>query len=73
MPLEEIERQAVTEALRMANWVQKDAADLLGDQSAGDELQDQDSEHRDPAFATGAAGRGRRLNRVHFARGCEDR
>jgi Nif-specific regulatory protein len=28
--LEEIERQAVVEALRMSNWVQKDAADLLG-------------------------------------------
>jgi DNA-binding NtrC family response regulator len=30
IPLEEIERQAVTEALRMSNWVQKDAAELLG-------------------------------------------
>jgi two-component system response regulator AtoC len=30
IPLEEIERQAVTEALRMSNWIQKDAADLLG-------------------------------------------
>jgi DNA-binding NtrC family response regulator len=29
IPLEEIERQALTEALKMANWVQKDAADLL--------------------------------------------
>jgi two-component system response regulator AtoC len=28
--LEEIERQAVVEALRMSNWVQKDAAELLG-------------------------------------------
>jgi len=27
--LEEIERQALVEALRMANWVQKDAAELL--------------------------------------------
>ncbi len=27
--LEQIERQALTEALRMANWVQKDAAELL--------------------------------------------
>jgi Nif-specific regulatory protein len=27
--LEEVERQAVIEALRMSNWVQKDAADLL--------------------------------------------
>ena len=27
--LEQIERQAITEALRMANWVQKDAAELL--------------------------------------------
>ena len=27
--LEEIERQAVIEALRMSNWVQKDAAELL--------------------------------------------
>jgi Nif-specific regulatory protein len=30
MPLEEIERQAVLEALKMSNWVQKDAAELLG-------------------------------------------
>ena len=29
VPLEQIERQALTEALRMANWVQKDAAELL--------------------------------------------
>ncbi len=29
VPLEELERQAVTEALRMSNWVQKDAAELL--------------------------------------------
>lgn len=29
IPLEEIERQAVTEALKMSNWVQKDAAELL--------------------------------------------
>jgi Nif-specific regulatory protein len=29
MPLEEIERQALIEALRMSNWVQKDAAELL--------------------------------------------
>src|SRR6187200_3753853 len=29
IPLEEIERQAVVEALKMANWVQKDAAELL--------------------------------------------
>jgi DNA-binding NtrC family response regulator len=27
--LEEIERQAVTEALKMSNWIQKDAAILL--------------------------------------------
>ena len=27
---EEIERQAVLEALKMSNWVQKDAAELLG-------------------------------------------
>ena len=30
IPLEQIERQALTEALRMANWVQKDAAKFLG-------------------------------------------
>src|SRR6187455_1212516 len=30
IPLEEIERQAVVEALKMSNWVQKDAAGLLG-------------------------------------------
>jgi Nif-specific regulatory protein len=29
VPLEQIERQALVEALRMANWVQKDAAELL--------------------------------------------
>ena len=29
IPLEEIERQALIEALRMSNWVQKDAAELL--------------------------------------------
>jgi transcriptional regulator with GAF, ATPase, and Fis domain len=29
IPLEEIERQAIVEALRMSNWVQKDAAALL--------------------------------------------
>jgi DNA-binding NtrC family response regulator len=29
IPLEEIERQALIEALKMANWVQKDAAELL--------------------------------------------
>ena len=29
VPLEEIERQAVIEALKMSNWVQKDAAELL--------------------------------------------
>ena len=30
IPLEEIERQAVLEALKMSNWIQKDAAELLG-------------------------------------------
>jgi DNA-binding NtrC family response regulator len=29
IPLEEIERHALTEALKMSNWVQKDAAELL--------------------------------------------
>ena len=29
IPLEEIERQAIVEALKMSNWVQKDAAELL--------------------------------------------
>jgi transcriptional regulator with GAF, ATPase, and Fis domain len=29
IPLEQIERQALVEALRMCNWVQKDAAELL--------------------------------------------
>ena len=29
IPLEDVERQALTEALKKANWVQKDAADLL--------------------------------------------
>jgi len=29
IPLEEIERQALVEALRMCNWIQKDAAELL--------------------------------------------
>jgi DNA-binding NtrC family response regulator len=30
VPLEEIERSALVEALKMSNWVQKDAAELLG-------------------------------------------
>jgi DNA-binding NtrC family response regulator len=30
IPLEEIERCALLEALKMSNWVQKDAAELLG-------------------------------------------
>jgi DNA-binding NtrC family response regulator len=30
IPLEEIERTALVEALKMSNWVQKDAAELLG-------------------------------------------
>jgi transcriptional regulator with GAF, ATPase, and Fis domain len=30
VPLEEIERAALMEALKMSNWVQKDAAELLG-------------------------------------------
>ena len=29
IPLEDIERQAVTEALNMSSWTQKDAAELL--------------------------------------------
>jgi transcriptional regulator with GAF, ATPase, and Fis domain len=29
IPLEEIERRALIEALKMSNWVQKDAAQLL--------------------------------------------
>ncbi|MBP1604253.1 MAG: zraR 24, partial [Acidobacteria bacterium] len=29
IPLEEIERRALIEALKMSNWVQKDAAELL--------------------------------------------
>ena len=29
IPLEEIERRALVEALKMSNWVQKDAAELL--------------------------------------------
>ena len=29
IPLEDIERHALTEALKMSNWVQKDAAELL--------------------------------------------
>ena len=29
IPLDEIERQALIEALKMSNWVQKDAAELL--------------------------------------------
>ena len=48
IPLEEIERQALIEALKMSNWVQKDAAELLVDQPARDELQDQDARHRFP-------------------------
>ena len=51
IPLEEIERQALIEALKMSNWVQKDAAELLVDQPARDELQDQDARHRLPRAA----------------------
>ncbi|MQA31518.1 MAG: hypothetical protein GEU82_17060 [Luteitalea sp.] len=29
IPLEDVERHALTEALKMSNWVQKDAAELL--------------------------------------------
>jgi DNA-binding NtrC family response regulator len=29
IPLEDIERHAIVEALKMSNWVQKDAAELL--------------------------------------------
>ena len=29
IPLEDVERHALVEALKMSNWVQKDAADLL--------------------------------------------
>ena len=29
IPLEDIERHALVEALKMSNWVQKDAAELL--------------------------------------------
>jgi len=43
IPLEDIERHALVEALRCPNWVQKDAAELLSDQPARDELQDQDT------------------------------
>ena len=54
--LEEIERQALIEALKMSNWVQKDAAELLHDQPARDELQDQDARHRVPSRASGHGG-----------------
>ena len=49
IPLEEVERIALIEALKMSNWVQKDAAELLVDQPARHELQDQDARHRLPA------------------------
>ena len=51
--LEEIERRALIEALKMSNWVQKDAAELLVDQPARDQLQDQDAEDRVPAQQAG--------------------
>ena len=49
IPLEDIERHALIEALKMSNWVQKDAAELLVDQPARHELQDQDARDRVPA------------------------
>ncbi len=50
IPLDDIERYALIEALRMSNWVQKDAAELLSISPAGHELQDQDARHRIPAW-----------------------
>ena len=64
IPLEDIERQALTEALKMANWVQKDAAELLQHQPARDELQDQDARHRDAEAAGAARQRARRWSRI---------
>ena len=49
IPLEEIERQAVVEALRMSNWVQKDAAELLGISPRVMNYKIKILEHRDPA------------------------
>ena len=48
IPLEEVERIALIEALKMSNWVQKDAAETALDQPACHELQDQDARHRLP-------------------------
>jgi hypothetical protein len=58
IPLEDIERHALIEALKMSNWVQKDAAELLAISPRVDELQDQDAGHRVSARPSrGALGR----------------
>ena len=63
IPLEEVERLTIVEALKMSNWVQKDAAELLVDQPARDELQDQDARHRLPARPPRAGGAARTCQR----------
>ena len=48
--LEDIERHALVEALKMSNWVQKDAAELLVDSARRVmNYRDQDARHRVPA------------------------
>ena len=65
IPLEDIERHALIEALKMSNWVQKDAAELLSISPRVDELQDQDarasSSPRPSRGAAAAASSSRRV------------
>ena len=58
---EEIERQALIEALKMSNWAEGCRRTAL-DQPARDELQDQDTGHRAPATTHGAGNRGAGLD-----------
>ena len=60
--LEEIEKRALIEALKMSNWVQKDAAELLPDQPARDQLQDQDAGDRVPESQAAGHGGGAGLS-----------
>jgi len=61
--LEDIERHALVEALKMSNWVQKDAAELLSISPRVIELQDQDSRDRISTRAPRGAAASRFLGR----------
>ena len=77
-PLEDIERHALIEALKMSNWVQKDAAELLSIsprvmnykiKTLGIEFPEADGAPRRSPSAAGATHRGRQLAGVQ-ASGC---